>query len=194
LTIGAFGYKTFNKESRNGFTDSTIVDYRTRQLNTKVGFIAQGEWGRFRPLIRLSREYYKDSQTGNNGGISVVDEEFSFKEKRWMLDAGLMYRVNNIISLTSRYMSQLRTTDEDEIRRLYDTGEIQNMVRNWSQFYITDGRRLDNRITLHVTLHLHHKFRLQIFGAFDLDADTNRFNDRVQRFDKGGAKMVVFIN
>jgi hypothetical protein len=91
-------------------------------------------------------------------------------------------------------MSQLRTTDEDEIRRLYDTGEIQNMVRNWSQFYITDGRRLDNRITLHVTLHLHHKFRLQIFGAFDLDADTNRFNDRVQRFDKGGAKMVVFIN
>lgn len=194
LTIGLFGYKTINNERRNGFTDSTNVDYNTRQVNTKVGFIATGSWWKVTPLFRISREHYNDTQAGNNGGISVVDKEFNFEENRWMLDAGLLYRINDAISVMSRYQSQLRTTDEDEVRRLYDADVIENMVRNWSQFYINTGRRLDNRISLHIIMQLHSKVRFQLFGAFDLDADTNRYNDRIQRFDKGGAKMIIALD
>lgn len=193
VTFGAFGYKTFNKERRSGFTDSTSVAYTAKQVNTKIGLIARADIWKLKPLIRVSREYYNDTQRGNDGGISVINEEFDFKETRWMLDAGLMYRVNNMFSITTRYLSQLRTTDEDEIRRLYDADEIQNMVRNWSQFYINDGQRLDNRISLHLTIQPHEKVRFQLFGAFDLDADTNRYNDRIQRFDKGGAKLIISL-
>lgn len=194
LTLGVFGYITYNNEDRAGFTDSTIVDYNSKQMNTKLGVIAKASLGKFTPLFRLSREFYTDKQNGNTGGVSVVNQEFDFYEKRWMLDAGLTYNINNSVSVTTRYQSQLRTTDEDVIRQLYSTGEIENMVRNWSQFYINDGQRLDNRVSLHVSLFLHQKIRVQIFGAFDLDADINRYNDRVQRFDKGGLKMVVTLD
>jgi hypothetical protein len=194
LTIGLFAYRTFNEESRNGFTDTTNVDYISKQVNTKFGLIAKGTKGKITPLFRISRESYSDSQSGDNGGISVVDQEFNFEEKRWMLDAGLMYKLNDIISVTTRYLSQLRTTDEEEVRRLYDAGVIENLVRNWSQFYITEGRRLDNRVSLYITLRPNHKVMVQLFGAFDLDADTNRFNDRIQRFDKGGVKLIVALD
>lgn len=177
LTLGFFGYKTLNNEKRNGIADSINVDYNARQVNTKFGFIARGTWWKVSPLFRISREYYNDTQTGVHGGISVVDQEMNFAEKRWMLDTGLIYRVSDTISIMSRYQSQLRTTDEDEIRRLYDADVIENMVRNWSQFYINTGRRLDNRISLHITMHPHEKVRFQLFGAYDLDADTNRYNE-----------------
>ncbi|WP_157939408.1 hypothetical protein [Gracilimonas amylolytica] len=193
VTVGVFGYKTFNNEERNGVADQNRVDYTAKQNNYKVGLVAKGKAWKWTPLLRISREYYNDFQSGENGGVSVVDQEFDLKERRWMLDAGLMYKVSPKLSIASRYQSQLRTTNED-LNALQASEEIHNLVRNWGQFYINTGRRVDNRVTLHINMHLHRKFKLQLFGAFDLDADTNRYVDRIQRFDKGGAKMVVVLD
>jgi hypothetical protein len=193
VTLGVFGYKTFNKEERNGIADQKPVDYTSKQNNYKVGLMAKGTAWKFTPLVRISREYYNDFQEGENGGISVVDQEFDLIERRWMLDAGFVYRMSPKISIATRYQSQLRTTNED-LNALQSSEEIHNLVRNWGQFYINTGRRLDNRVSLHINMHLHRKFKLQLFGAFDLDADTNRYTTRIQRFDKGGAKMVVALD
>jgi hypothetical protein len=193
ITLGVFAYKTFNKEERRGIADQVPVNYSARQINTKFGVVAKGSFWKITPIFRLSREIYNDTQIGDNGGISVVDQEFDLKERRWMLDAGLIYRLNDHLSITSRYESQLRTTNEG-LLALHNTDEIHNLVRNWGQFYIDTGRRLDNRISLHITMNLHEKLRLQVFGAFDLDADSNRYIERIQRFDKGGAKMIIALD
>ncbi|HKK25863.1 MAG TPA: hypothetical protein VJ941_09560, partial [Gracilimonas sp.] len=169
------------------------VNYTTKQINTKVGFISSTTWWRISPIFKISREYYNDTQIGENGGISIIDQEFNFKERRWMLDTGFGYKLSKSVFITFRYQSQLRTTNDD-LLLLHQSREIHNLVRNWGQFYVDTKRRLDNRVSLQITLQPHQKVRVQIFGAFDLDADTNRYTDRIQRFDKGGAKMIIALD
>tara|TARA_R110000868_G_scaffold235273_6_gene489079 strand:- start:20950 stop:22374 length:1425 start_codon:yes stop_codon:yes gene_type:complete len=182
--VGVYGYKDFNALRRYNNDESVTTGYKAKQSSLKGGGFLYGRIWRLEPKLRISRERYTDVQAGNNFENSIINKEFNYGEYRWLTDIGLGLIFSKKVKLTVRYMKQKRDIDS------HKTSDY--LTRNWTRewFFV---RTKDHRMAFHLTINTHKKLKFELFGAYDIDGDSSRTNPRVQRFDKGGGKLIVLL-
>ncbi len=184
FVLGAYAYLDYDATKRSSDNSAFDGRYAAKQQSVKRGVFLYGSLWRFEPNFRLSFEDYSDRQYGNVFSISVIDRAFEYKEFRTLLDLGLGYRLNDFFRITGRYLSQKRDIEDSSVSAY--------LTRNWTNEWFIN-QDFDHRIALHVSAQFLDKVLFEAFGAYDLDADTHRFNSAAKRFDKGGAKIIVLF-
>jgi hypothetical protein len=184
FVLGAFAYIDYDATNRSSANSAFNGSYKAKQQSVKRGFFAYGKVWKFEPTVRLSFEDYADRQYGDDFSISVIDRAFEYREFRTLLDLGLGYSILDNLRITGRYLSQRRDIEDNSVSAY--------LTQNWTgEWFINQD--FDHRIALHVSTRVFDKLLFEAFGAYDLDADTHRFNSAAKRFDKGGAKLIVLF-
>jgi len=182
--FGLFAYADHSYLKRSGSGNPLDGFYTSKQSTRRFGFYFYGNYDWLKPSLKVSRDFYSDTQKGSDVSFSLVPEEFDYDESRWLLDAGLSIEPFSFpLFITSRYLLLSR----DQI----DIPESGLITRQWTdQFFFVITK--DHRISFSLGYQAHSRVFVELGGAYDLDKDVHNFDDvSPQTFDKGYGRLIV---
>ena len=183
FTFGPYFYYDRSYLDRSSDTGNPFNGfYTTEQKLQRIGLFGYAYFKRFTPQIKLSFEDFSDIQSGSDFTTSTVDQAFSYKEDRALLNIGNAFHLfDSKLSILVRYLSFLRTNDPSTTRILTKALQTESFI------YPAQRRAT---ITFQATLHKDVYFELGV--GFDIDKDNKgnpNIPDRI--FDKGYGKLLL---
>ncbi|MTI87702.1 MAG: hypothetical protein FH748_07015 [Balneolaceae bacterium] len=181
-TLGLYGYIDRHPQERSSGGIPFDGRYEAVQRLRKVGFFYFGNYGRFEPIFRVSREFYFDQQEGTNFEFSIIKEPLDLVFYRWLYDAGVGYTpIDPFLKLVVRY----QVLDQS-----FDAAEFDKMLEHWTSIPFR-GFNVSQRLAISVLLKPHDRIHIELGASIDIDRDLTQYSTKPKNFDKGFTKILL---